>query len=414
MTKVEKKATLPKLIQENRRVDCVKKTLKPEEGDQMIDFSLTEDQQQILNTAREFAAKEIRPAALWCDRDAAYPEDILKKAHELGYLYTKIPKEYGGMGLDYVTHAIIGEALNYECSAIAGMIGIASLATGAVLIAGDEAQKQRFLSPMTRGHRSGAFCLTEKDAGSDAGAMKTVAEKTGDNYLVNGVKCFITNGKYADLRCLFATIDPSLGTKGICCFAIPGDTPGVSIGRVEDKMGQRALNVAEVIFENVELTRDNLIGKEGEGFKLAMMTLDAGRVNIAVVGTAIAQKALDEALAWSRERKQFGQPVGNFQGIHFMLADMNALVMASRALYLQASWMLDKEIRCTTEAATAKCFATDAAMKVATDAVQIFGGTGYMKGSMVEKLMRDAKLTQIFEGANQIQRMIIGREISRR
>jgi len=200
-----------------------------------------------------------------------------------------------------------------------------------------------------------------------------------------------------------------LGTKGICCFAIPGDTPAVSIGRVEDKMGQRALNVAEIIFENVELSKENLIGQEGEGFKLAMMTLDSGRVNIATVCTAIAQKALDEALNWAKDRKQFGQPVGNFQGVHFMLADMNALVMASRAMYLQSSWMLDREIRCTVEAATAKCFASDAAMKVTTDAVQIFGGSGYMKDTVVEKLMRDAKLTQIYEGTNQINRIVSGR-----
>jgi acyl-CoA dehydrogenase len=375
----------------------------------MIDFSLTDEQKSVLNEAREFAASEIRPVANQFDRDGTYPEEILKKAHELGYLYTKIPKEYGGMGLDYVTHSIVTEALNYECSGIGGMIGIASLATGAILIGGTDEQKKKFLTPMTQSYRSGCFCLTEQEAGSDAGSMKTVAEKKGDRYLVNGAKCFITNGQFADLRCLFATTDPSLGTKGICCFAVPGDTPGVSIGRIEDKMGQRALNVAEIFFEDVELGEENLIGKEGEGFKLAMMTLDAGRVNISVGCTAIAQKALDEALAWSRERKQFGQPVGNFQGVHFMLADMNALVMASRAMYLQASWMLDEGIRCTTEAATAKCFASDAAMEVTTDAVQIFGGSGYMKDSVVEKLMRDAKLTQIYEGTNQINRIVSGR-----
>jgi len=375
----------------------------------MIDFSLTEDQKSILEVAREFSAKEIRPVALQYDKDGAYPEEILKKAHELGLLYTKIPKEYGGMGMDYVTHAIVTEAINYDCCAIAGMIGIASLATGAILLAGTDEQKKKFLGSMTESYRSGCFCLTEQHAGSDVGSMETVAEKKGNQYIINGSKCFITNGQFADLRCLFATTDRSLGTKGICCFAIPGDTPGVSIGRVEDKMGQRALNVAEIIFENVELSKENLIGQEGEGFKLAMMTLDSGRVNIATVCTAIAQKALDEALNWARDRKQFGQPVGNFQGVHFMLADMNALVMASRAMYLQTSWMLDREIRCTVEAATAKCFASDAAMKVTTDAVQIFGGSGYMKDAVVEKLMRDAKLTQIYEGTNQINRIVSGR-----
>jgi len=375
----------------------------------MIDFSLTEEQKSILEVAREFSAKEIRPVALHYDKDGTYPEKILKKAHELGFLYTKIPREYGGVGMDYVTHAIVTEALNYDCCAIGGMIGIASLATGAILLAGTDEQKKKFLSSMTESYRSGCFCLTEPDAGSDAGSMKTVAEIKGDSYVINGTKCFITNGQFADLRCLFATKDRSLGIKGICCFAIPNDTTGVSVGRVEDKMGQRALNVAEVIFENVELSKENLIGQEGDGFKLAMMTLDSGRVNIAAVCTAIAQKALDEALHWARERKQFGKPIGYFQGVHFMLADMNALVMASRLMYLQSSWMLDQGIKCSVEAATAKCFASDAAMKVTTDAVQILGGSGYMKDSLVEKLMRDAKLTQIYEGTNQINRIVSGR-----
>jgi len=375
----------------------------------MIGFSLTEEQKSILEVAREFSAKEIRPVALQYDKDGAYPEEILKKAHKLGFMYTKIPKEYGGLGMDYVTHAIVTEALNYDCCAIGSMIGIASLATGAILLAGTDEQKKKFLSSMTESYRSGCFCLTEPDAGSDAGSMKTVAEIKGDSYVINGTKCFITNGQFADLRCLFATKDRSLGIKGICCFAIPGDTTGVSVGRVEDKMGQRALNVAEVIFENVELSKENLIGQEGDGFKLAMMTLDSGRVNIAAVCTAIAQKALDEALHWARERKQFGKPIGYFQGVHFMLADMNALVMASRLMYLQSSWMLDQGIKCSVEAATAKCFASDAAMKVTTDAVQILGGSGYMKDSLVEKLMRDAKLTQIYEGTNQINRIVSGR-----
>jgi len=229
----------------------------------------------------------------------------------------------------------------------------------------------------------------------------------------NGSKCYITNGKYADLLCVLATVDKSQGTRGISCFYIPRDTPGIRVGREEDKMGHRALSVAELFFEDVEISAKNLIGKEGEGFKLAMTTLDRGRVNITAVCTAIAQKALDEALKWARERHQFGEPIGNFQGIHFMLADMNALIMACRVLYLQVGWMLDQNKRCSTEAAAAKCFASDAAMKVTTDAVQILAGSGYMKGSIVEKLMRDAKLTQIFEGTNQINRIVSGRGILR-
>ncbi|MFW9823611.1 MAG: acyl-CoA dehydrogenase family protein [Candidatus Thorarchaeota archaeon] len=380
----------------------------------MIDFSLSEGQKKLLEKARGFAAKEIKPIAIEFDKEGIYPEEILKKAHKLGLMYTNIPKEYGGSGMSYIEHYIITEALNYQCPSIAQMIGISHLSMSPILLGGTEEQKKNFIGTMTRSYRSGCFCLTEPEAGSDAAVMKTVAEKKGDNYIINGGKRFITNGEYADLLCLFATINRSLGTKGICCFAIPRSTPGIEVVKVEDKMGHRALNVAELKFENVVLSEENLIGEEGEGFKLAMMALDRGRVNIAAVCTGIAQKALDEAVEWANTRVQFGQPIGQFQGVHFMLADMNALVVASRAMYLQGGWMLDQGIRCSTEAALAKCFASDAAMKVTTDAVQILAGSGYMKGAIVEKLMRDAKLTQIYEGTNQINRLVAGRGILRK
>jgi len=377
----------------------------------MIDFSLDSQQKALLETARDFAAKEIRPVAVEYDRDGTYPEEICKKAHELGLMYTNIPKAYGGTGMSFVEHYLVTEAMNYECCAIAQVIGISHLATGAIMIGGTEEQKKKFIGKMTESYRSACFCLTEPEAGSDAGIMKTTAEKKGDRYIINGLKCYITNGVYADLLCLFATVDKSKGTRGICCFAVPRDTPGIRVGRVEDKMGHRAMNVAELIFEDVKLGKENLIGEEGQGFKLAMMALDRGRANITAVSTGIAQKALDEAAAYANTRVQFGQPIGNFQGVSFLLADMNALTMASRAMYLQVGWMLDNNIRCSTEAALAKLFASDAAMKVTTDAVQIMAGSGYMRGTVVEKLMRDAKLTQIFEGTNQINRMVAGRGI---
>lgn len=377
----------------------------------MIDFSLSKEQKGYLVMARDFAAREIRPVAIEYDRDGTYPEEILKKAHKLGLIYTNIPREYGGTGMSFIEHYIVTEALNYECCAIAQVMGISHLATGAIMIGATEAQKKKFIGAMTESYRSACFCLTEPEAGSDAGVMKTLAVKKGDRYVINGLKCYITNGVYADLLCLFATVDRSQGTKGICCFAVPRSTPGIKVGRIEDKMGHRAMNVAELIFEDVEVPVENLIGGEGQGFKLAMMALDRGRVNITAVSTGIAQKALDEAVKWANTRVQFGQPIGNFQGVHFMLADMNALTVASRALYLQTGWMLDNNIRCSTEAAMAKLFASDAAMKVTTDAVQIMAGSGYIKGTVVEKLMRDAKLTQIFEGTNQINRMVAGRGI---
>ncbi|MFX1256237.1 MAG: acyl-CoA dehydrogenase family protein [Promethearchaeota archaeon] len=380
----------------------------------MIDFSLSEEQKHVLTKARDFATEEIKPVAIEFDKDGTYPEEILKKAHKLGLLYMSIPKEYGGGGLSFVEHYIISEALNYECPSIGQMIGISLLSMAPILLGGTEEQKKKFIGTMTKSYRSGCFCLTESEAGSDAAIMHTIAEKKADRYIINGTKLYITNGKYADLLCLFATVDRSLGTKGICCFAVPRSTPGIKVVKVEDKMGHRVLNVAELKFENVELSEENLIGEEGQGFKLAMMALDRGRLNIAACCTGIAQKALDEAVNWANTRVQFGQTIGKFQGVHFMLADMNALVIASRAMYLQGAWMLDQGTRCTTESALAKCFASDAAMKVTTDAVQILGGSGYMKGAIVEKLMRDAKLTQIYEGTNQINRLVAGRGILRK
>jgi acyl-CoA dehydrogenase len=281
----------------------------------MIDFSLTDDQRKMLEVTREFSANEIRPVAVDYDRDGTYPEEILKKAYELGIMYTNIPKEYGGSGMDYVTHYIVTEALNYDCCAIGQMIGISHLGTGALLVGGTEEQKKQLLGRMTESYRSACFCLTEQGAGSDAGAIQTTATKKGDKYVINGSKCYITNGKYADLLCLLATIDKSKGTRGICCFYIPRDTPGIKVGREEDKMGHRALSVAELFFEDVEVEGKNLIGEEGQGFRLAMMALDRGRVNVTSVCTGIAQKALDEALNWAKERKQFGEPIGDFQGV---------------------------------------------------------------------------------------------------
>ena len=377
----------------------------------MIDFSLNDEQKSILELARKFGKEQIRPVAIEYDRDSTYPEEILKKAHKAGLMYTDIPKEYGGSGMSYLEHYLVTEALNYECCAISQIIGISHLSMGAIRLGGTADQQKKFIGDMTQSYRSGCFCLTEPHAGSDAGIMNTTATKKGDGYVVNGSKCYITNGQYADLLCLFATIDKSKGVKGICCFAVPRNTPGITVGRIEDKMGHRAMNVAELFFDNVELGKENLIGGEGQGFKLAMMALDRGRANITAVSTGIAQRALDESLAYAKERVQFGQPIGDFQAVQFMLADMNTLVMASRALYLQAGWMLDNNIRCTKEAASAKYFASDAAMKVTTDAVQILAGSGYMKGAVVEKLMRDAKLTQIFEGTNQINRMVAGKTL---
>jgi acyl-CoA dehydrogenase len=380
----------------------------------MVDFYLSEEQKSYVKLAREFSSNEIAPVALDYDKDGDYPEEILKKAKDLGLMYTNIPKEYGGTGMDYVAHYCVQEALNYDCCAIGQMIGISHLATGPILLGGTDEQKRQFLGDMTKSYRSAAFCLTEPEAGSDVGSMQTTADKNGGEYRLNGAKCYITNGLYADLLCVFATIDKSLGSKGISCFAVPRGTKGVSYGRVEDKMGHRALNVAEVSFDNVIVSEENLIGSEGQGFKLAMMALDRGRANITAICTGISQKAFDLSCEHARNRKQFGTNIGSFQAIQSKLADMYAAIQSSRALYLKVGWMIDEGLPCSTETAASKVFASDAAMKITTDAVQILGGSGYMKDSFAQKLMRDAKLTQIFEGTNEINRVVAGRGVLRK
>ena len=379
----------------------------------MIDFSMSEQQKAFQKTARDFAQKEIAPVALKYDQDPAFPAEIIKKAHAVGLMNLTCPKEYAGQGLGLLDAAIISEEMNAACVAISGMIGINSLACGPILAGGSDAQKKRFLIPLNQSGKTASFGLTEREAGSDAGGLKTRAKLEGDHYVLNGQKCFITNASYAVLYSIFATIDPSRGTKGICGFIVPRESPGLSIGKVEDKMGQRSLNVAEVILENVVVPRENRLGNEGEGFKFAMEALDEGRVNIATVGLGLARAAFEAALAYAKTRVQFGKPIGTFQALNFMLADMAAAVESSRLLTWYAASLADQHKRYTREAAQAKFYATDTAMRVTTDAVQIHGGYGYTKEYLVEKLMRDAKLTQIYEGTNQVNRMVAGGALMR-
>lgn len=379
----------------------------------MIDFTLSEQQKAFQKTARDFAAKEIAPVALDYDRNPRFPGDIIQKARAAGLMNLTCSKEYGGQGLGLVDSSIINEEMNAACAAISSMIGINSLACGPIIVGGSDEQKRRFLLPLTQSGKTASFGLTEREAGSDAGGLKTRAKLEGDHYILNGQKCFITNASYADLYTIFATIDPSKGTKGICGFVVPRNSPGLSIGKVEDKMGQRSLNVAEVILENVIVPRENLLGKEGEGFKWAMEALDEGRVNIATVGLGLARAAFEAALSYAKTRVQFGRPIGTHQGLTFMLADMAAAVESARLLTWYAGSLADQGKRFTRESAQAKFYATDVAMRVTTDAVQIHGGYGYTKDFVVEKLMRDAKLTQIYEGTNQINRMVAGGALMR-
>ncbi len=379
----------------------------------MIDFNLSEEQRALQELARDFAQKEIAPVALQYDKEPAFPGEIIKKAHVADLMNLTCPKDYAGQGVGLVNTALIVEELNAACVAIAGMIGINSLACGPILIGGTDEQKRRFLIPLNRAGKTASFCLTEREAGSDAGSLKTLAKLEGDHYVLNGQKCFITNASYADLYSIFATLDPTKGTKGITGFVIPRESVGLSIGKVEDKMGQRALNVAEVNLDNVIVPRENRLGKEGEGFKIAMETLDEGRVNIAACAVGLSRAAFEAALNYAKKRVQFGKPIGTFQALNFMLADMAAAVDSARSLTWYAGSMADQGRRYTREAAQAKFFATDVAMRVTNDAVQIHGGYGYTKDYAVEKYMRDAKLMQIYEGTNQVNRMVAGGALMR-
>jgi acyl-CoA dehydrogenase len=374
----------------------------------MIDFSLSEEQKALQDLARNFAQKEIAPIALRYDKEPFNPEEIVKKAHQAGLMNMTTPKEYGGHGLRLLDASLITEELNAGCSGIAGMICINSLACGPILIGGTDEQKRRFILPLCESGKTASFGLTERGAGSDAAGVKTKAVRKGDQYVINGQKCFITNAGYASFYTIFATTDPSKGTKGITAFVVPRETPGLSIGKVEDKMGQRALNVAEVNLDDVVISAKNVLGAEGQGFKIAMETLNEGRVNIATTALGIARSAFEASLKYAKERVQFGKTIGSFQTINFLLADMAAAVDASRLLTWYAASRCDQGLPFAREAAQAKLFASDTAMWVTTNAVQIHGGYGYMKEYMVEKLMRDAKLTQIYEGTNQINRIVAG------
>ncbi len=379
----------------------------------MIDFTLTEEQRALQELARNFAKKEIIPVALKYDKEPFVPDEIVKRAHAAGLMNMTTPREYGGHGMGQLEASLMNEEILAGCAGIGGMIGINSLACGPILVGGSDEQKRRFLVPLCDAGETASFGLTEREAGSDAAGVRTKAVRQGDSYLLNGQKCFITNASYASLYTIFATVDSSKGTKGITAFVVSRKSPGLSIGKVEDKMGMRALNVAEVNLDDVVVPVENVLGGEGDGFKIAMKTLDEGRVNIATTGLGIARAAFEAALAYAKERKQFGRPVGTFQALNFMLADMAAAVEASRLLTWYAASKADHELPFSREAAQAKFFACDTAMRVTTDAVQIHGGYGYTKEFMVEKLMRDAKLTQIYEGTNQVNRIVAGGALMR-
>ncbi len=374
-------------------------------------FGLTDEQLVLQEMARRFAVEEVAPVAAQYDQSGEFPRALIQKAWELGLSSTAIPPEYGGVGLSSVDTCIVTEEVAWGCSGIGTSIMCSDLGLMPIIIAGSEGQKREWLTPCTDEFTLISFCLSEPEAGSDVAGLQLQAEKDGDSYRLSGTKCWITNGGEANLYTVFATLDRSSRHKAICAFVVPSDTPGISLGRKEDKMGQRASDTRVIHFDGVRVPASQRLGAEGEGFKIAMRTLDRTRPPIAALATGIARRALEESVQYARERKAFGQPIGGFQAVQFMLADMAKEIEASRLLTMQSAWMIDQGLRASKYSSIAKCYATDAAMRISTDAVQIFGGNGYTKEYPVEKLMRDAKLMQIYEGTNQVQRLVIAREL---
>jgi acyl-CoA dehydrogenase len=376
----------------------------------VVDFTLTDEQKDIRQLAHDFAEKEIRPAAPDLDRDSKFPHEIIQKAWEVGLMNSHIPEEYGGPGLDYLTGCLIEEEIGWGCSGVGTSLTCNGLASAPVMLGGSEEIKREYLGRLTEEPKLASFCLTEPDAGSDVSGMRTTAVRQGDKYVINGTKCFITNGSHADWYTVYAKTDKEAGHRGISAFVVPRDA-GVVVDKKEDKLGQRASDTATISFNDVEIPAANLLGEENKGFKLAMMTLDRTRPGVAAMGVGIARAAFEHAVAYSKERVQFGVPIAMHQAIQFIIADMATKVEAARLLTWKSASLLDQGQRNTLASSHAKRFAADSAMEVAVDAVQVYGGYGFIKEYPVEKLMRDAKIMQLYEGTSQIQRLVIAREV---
>ena len=375
----------------------------------MVDFTLTDEQKNLRELAHDFAEKEIRPVAWEYDKDGTWPQDIIDKAHEVGLMNTHVPEQYGGPGLGYLDGCLIEEELSWGCSGIQTSLGANGLAAAPVALGGSDEVQAEYFSELVESPVLASFCLTEPDAGSDVSGMRTKAVRQGDKYVLNGSKCFITNGGYADWFTVYAKTDPDAGHRGISAFLVRKDD-SVIVDKKEDKMGQRASNTATITFNDTEVDAKYLLGEENKGFKLAMMTLDRTRPGVAAMATGIARAAFEFATEYSKERVQFGVPIAMHQAIQFMIADMATKVHLSRLATWNSAVLLDHGNRNTLESSHAKRFAADSAMEVATDAVQVYGGYGFIKEYPVEKLMRDAKIMQLYEGTSQIQRLVIARE----
>ncbi|GGH87058.1 alkylation response protein AidB-like acyl-CoA dehydrogenase [Pullulanibacillus pueri] len=375
-----------------------------------MQFKLSDEHDMLRKTVREFALKEVAPTASERDEDERFDRAIFDKMAELGLAGIPWPENYGGIGMDYLGYVIAVEELSRVCASTGVTLSAhTSLASWPLYKFGNEEQKQKFLKPLALGEKIGAYGLTEPGSGSDAGAMKTTAKREGDHYVLNGTKIFTTNGGEAEIYIVIAMTDPTSKHKGSSAFIVEKGTPGFTFGKKEKKLGIRSSPTLELSFDECQIPKENLLGEEGEGFKIAMMTLDGGRNGIAAQAVGIAQGALDAATAYAKERKQFGKPIGLHQGVGFKLADMATKVEAARLLTYQAAWLESEGLPYGKASAMSKLFAGDTAMEVTTEAVQVFGGYGYTKDYPVERYMRDAKITQIYEGTNEIQRLVISR-----
>jgi len=377
-----------------------------------MDFELTEEQLLVKEMAASFAEKEVKPLASGMDREAAYPAELVHRLGEMGFLGMLVPEELGGAGMDVISYVLAMEEISKVWASLGVIVSVNnSLVCAPLLKFGSEAQKKKYLAPLARGERLGCYALTEPGAGSDAGAIQTHAVKSDGSYVINGSKVFITHGKYADLAIVFAVTDRSLGKHGISAFVVEKNTPGFTVGRLEDKLGLRSSDTAELLFHDCHVPSDNLLGHENDGFKIALSSLDGGRIGIAAQALGIAQGCLEESVAHAKQRHQFGHAIGEFQAIQWMLADMATEIDAARLLTYRAAWLLENHRSVTKEAAMAKLFASEAANRIAYRGIQIFGGYGFTKEFAVERFFRDARITTLYEGTAEIQRWVIARRL---
>ncbi|GAA0717620.1 acyl-CoA dehydrogenase [Clostridium malenominatum] len=377
-----------------------------------MNFALTREQEFVKQMVREFAINEVKPIAAEVDAKHMFPVENVEKMGKLGMLGIPFPKEYGGAGGDILSYILTVEELSKVCGTTGVIVSAhTSLCASVIYENGTEAQRQKYLPDLCSGKKLGAFGLTEPNAGTDAAGQQTIAVDMGDHYLLNGTKIFITNGGYADVFIVFGMTDRSKGVKGITAFVLEKGMPGFSIGKVEEKMGIRGSSTTELIFEDVKVPKENMIGKEGKGFGIAMKTLDGGRIGIAAQALGIAEGAFEEAQNYMKERKQFGKELYKFQGLSWMMADMEVAIESARLLVYKAAWKKQNKMPYSVDAAMAKLHAANVAMDVTTKAVQLFGGYGYTMDYPVERMMRDAKITEIYEGTSQVQKMVISGNI---